>query len=349
MRLALGDVETDGRGVVVLEVLQVGVASRRDLVSDALSRGAVKRGNAVRVSGGDGDLAEVGLLAGLVVVGGALGGSRLELGKVELAVAGNGEAGRLEVLLLGEEEDEAALLALVAGGDVKVKDGGDVAVDDAKEGRAGGRVGLGLVDGDDEVRELVGAAQVGRAGLGGRGRRRRRRRRRAVGVAAVRLESDLAAVGALVLFVVDVPLALLTGGAFKEGGLAVPGDGAVAANGEAAVGDLALVALQDTGRGCMSSVSQCIQVNYVGSQVQLTRPPAAAALVVGNLAVLEGKGRGLDAVAGADLSRGDFADAADDVAAGRDVELASVVADGEAVDDGTEAESNGGRLHCIYG
>lgn len=80
----------------------------------------------------------------------------------------------------------------------------------------------------------------------------------------------------------------------------------------------------------------------------LTGPPAATALVVGDLAAVKGKSRGLDAVAGADLSRGDFTDAADDVAAGSDVELASVVADGEAVDDGAESESNSCRLHCVY-
>lgn len=243
--LALGDVQTNGRRVVVLEVVQVGVTSSRNLKADALASGAVKGGNVVAVAGRDSHDAVVSLLGGLVVVGGATGSGVLELGKVELAVALEGEARGLEVLLLGEEEDEAALLAGVAAGNVKVENGRDVAVDVAKVRGALGGVRVGLVDGDDQVRELVRAVEVGRAGVLGR----RGRRGRAVLVAAVRHERHLAAVDALVGLVVDVVLAVLAGGALVKGGLAVEADGAVAADFEAALGGLPFVALQDTSGG----------------------------------------------------------------------------------------------------
>lgn len=105
------------------------------------------------------------LLARLVVKRSALGGGLAQPGKVEGSRAGKGKGRGREILLLREQEDEAACLAFVAAGDVKVEDGRDAAGHFAEEGCSRGVVGLGLVHGDDEMRELIGAVEVSRAGL----------------------------------------------------------------------------------------------------------------------------------------------------------------------------------------
>jgi hypothetical protein len=91
--------------------------------------------------------------------------SRGELVELDTTGARHGEVRGLKVRLLGEEEDEAALLASVARGDVKVEDG---AVAGAQVGKVLGTVRGArhiLVDGDDGVRGLVGTGQGGRATL----------------------------------------------------------------------------------------------------------------------------------------------------------------------------------------
>lgn len=190
------------------------------------------------MSGRNSHDAEVRLLSGLVVEGGTLGSDALELGEVKLAVAGEVETGGLEVRLLGEQEDEAALLALVAARDVEVEDAGLVLGNFAKVGSSGGGVGVALVDVDDEMGEFIGAVQVGRAGCGWW-------RGFAVTMAPVGLESHLAAVGALVGLEVDIVLAGFSGGALIEFSLALVGEGAVTADAEAVVGFLAFVTLEN--------------------------------------------------------------------------------------------------------
>lgn len=74
-------------------------------------------------------------------------------------------------------------------------------------------------------------------------------------------------------------------------------------------------------------------VNEMGS---LTSPPAATTLVIDNCAAVQGKGRGLDTVAGTDLARGDFPDAADNIAASSEVELAAM-ANSNGTDSGAKA------------
>ena len=76
--------------------------------------------------------------------------------KLELAVAGEGVSGGLELALLREEEGEGAGLVGVPGRDVEVEDGRDRAGSGAVEGGGVGLVGLGLVDGYDEVWEPEG-------------------------------------------------------------------------------------------------------------------------------------------------------------------------------------------------
>ena len=63
--------------------------------------------------------------------------------------------------LLGEEEDESALLAAIAFGDVEVKDRGDIRRHFAVVGCAGRFIGRRLRDGDDEVWELKLAVEIG--------------------------------------------------------------------------------------------------------------------------------------------------------------------------------------------
>jgi len=71
--------------------------------------------------------------------------------------------------LLREEEDERARHAGVRRWQVEVEDGAGAWGDGAVVLSAIGRVGLGGVDGDNEVRILVFAAKAGRAGgAGGR-------------------------------------------------------------------------------------------------------------------------------------------------------------------------------------
>lgn len=191
-------------------------------------------------------------LARLVVERRALRGGLAELGKVQCSRAREGEGRGCEVLLLREEEHQAAGLALVAAGDVKVEDGGDAAGDFAEEGCARGVVGLGLVHGDDEMGELVGAVEVGRAGLWRWWRRRSRRRRRwwASRVTVISFERDLVAIDALSSIQIHIELATLSRLALPKLRLPIERDRAVAANLEPIVWVLALVTLEDMCRCC---------------------------------------------------------------------------------------------------
>ena len=172
--LAGRDVQTNGRRVVVLEVVQVGRASVRDLVANALASGAVEGGDLVRVTRGDGESAEVLSDVRGVIEGRLSGSRRLQLRDVDLAVAAEGIRRGLEVGLLREEEDERASLALVRVGNVEVEDRRDGVRDRAEVRGALSGVGLGRVNGHDQVRVLVVAGEVSGAGRGrgGRGRRR---------------------------------------------------------------------------------------------------------------------------------------------------------------------------------
>jgi len=108
MHLARNDVETNWAWVVVLEVLQRGTRDGRDLVTDGLSSWAREGRDDGRSARLDSLLTEVDLNTALVRVGGRLGCNAAQLLEVDLAVAGEGERGGLEILLLREEEDERA-------------------------------------------------------------------------------------------------------------------------------------------------------------------------------------------------------------------------------------------------
>lgn len=164
--LTRGDEQADRRRVPILKVGEAersGGAGkdgkgRSSLAGTSGDDVAVSRGNVV-------DRTEVALdsRAGAVAdVQGSRGGELVEL---DTAGAGHGEVRGLELGLGGEEEDNAALLAGVAGGDVKVEDsavaGAQVGVVLGAVGSAGGV----LVDGDDGVRGLVRAGKVSLASV----------------------------------------------------------------------------------------------------------------------------------------------------------------------------------------
>jgi hypothetical protein len=128
-------------------------------------------GDHVAVSRGSiGNHAEVGLDSRASRVVDVERSSRGKLIELDTTRARHGEAGGLELGLLGEEEDDAALLAGVARGDVEVKDGAVAGAQVGKVLSSVGGAGHVLVDGDDGVRGLVGT--TGRSAAGSRGRHR---------------------------------------------------------------------------------------------------------------------------------------------------------------------------------
>lgn len=157
--------------------------------------------------------------------------------------------------MLWKEEHEAACLALVAAGDVKVEDGGDAAGDFAEEGCSWGVVGLGLIHGDNEMGELIGAVEVGWAGLLMRRWRRRRRWWWTSRVTIISFEGDLVAIDSLSSIQIDVELATLSRLALPKLCLSIKRDRAVTANFESIVWVLVLVALEHMGRCCFTVVS----------------------------------------------------------------------------------------------
>jgi hypothetical protein len=103
---------------------------------------------------------------GLILEGGALDGRLVQVAELHFARAGQSEGGSLELGLLGEQEVGGAALILPRGGDVEVEDGADGVRGRAVEGGGICLVGLGGVDGDDQVRELEVFGEVARALLG---------------------------------------------------------------------------------------------------------------------------------------------------------------------------------------
>lgn len=180
-RLAGSDIQTDGRGVVVLEVVEVGRAGVADLVRDGLASRAGEGGDGVVVARRDGEGTKLALDTRGVAVAGRLLGRGVQRSEANLAVTAEAERRGLEVFLLGEEEDERALLARVRRGDVEVKERRDGRSDGAIVRGARSLAWSGRVNRDDQVRELVvalleGSATSSRAGgrLGSRSAGRRR-------------------------------------------------------------------------------------------------------------------------------------------------------------------------------
>lgn len=143
--------------VEVLEVVEASIPDRSHLHSKCPSSvAAAPEGHEVlcRAWLGNEVLNDAHLLARLVGVAGAAVSRLVEDREIELAIAGDGVGGGLELALLWEEEGKSAGLVGVPGGDVEVEDGRDGTGGGAVEGVGVLLVGLGLVNGDDEVREL---------------------------------------------------------------------------------------------------------------------------------------------------------------------------------------------------
>merc|ERR1712230_193398 len=153
--LADGHEETQWAWVPVLEEVQSHAALRGQLVRHLLARLAAAGSHNVAVAGLKLEVVEVAGNLWHAVVGGLLSSGRLQLVTAHAARAGVVVVGSLEVLLLREEEDDGASLALVIIWDVKVEDAARGAVDLAKVRGAIALVGRVLVDWNDEVRGLV--------------------------------------------------------------------------------------------------------------------------------------------------------------------------------------------------
>ena len=155
LRLARADVHANRTGVVVLEVVERVITRAAHLVRDSLSSSTIARDNGVGVARRDAHTAEVALLAGYVGPASRLHGRAAELGEAAGSAARCGVAGGLEILLLGEEEDDGALLARVGGGDVEVEDGAGRFVNLAVVRGTIGLIGRSGIDRDDQVRVLI--------------------------------------------------------------------------------------------------------------------------------------------------------------------------------------------------
>lgn len=158
--------------------MEVSATGLGHLEGDGLASGAREGGDNVAVTGGDGDITKVLGDRGGVVVGGGAASDLRQLGEVNLAVTAEGVVGSLEISLLGEHEDQVTGRTLVRGGDVEVEEGRDGLANSAEVLGAVGGIGGGGVDGDDQVGVLVlaggeggGTAAGRRLGSGSRGRR----------------------------------------------------------------------------------------------------------------------------------------------------------------------------------
>lgn len=123
--------------------MQVGSSSTRDLETDTLVRGTIKRCNEIRVARGDFRDAVV-LHGARSVVEGCLRGSRgFQLGHINLAISTKSVRRCLEIGLLGEQEDKRTCLPLVFRRDVEVEDRRYGIRDGAEVGGSFGSVRVG--------------------------------------------------------------------------------------------------------------------------------------------------------------------------------------------------------------
>jgi len=160
--LANPNVSPQRTRVEILEELHAQSTRAHKLKRSPSTRGALMARHDVRMAGlkaRDGPDATDGSF-GHGVVGGLLRRRRRQLVDGDPAPTVERVRRSLQRRLLGEEEDERAGLAGVRGGQIEVEDGAFLWGDGAVVLRAVGLVGLGRVDGYDEVREFVRAVQV---------------------------------------------------------------------------------------------------------------------------------------------------------------------------------------------
>ena len=149
------NVEANWRWIVVLEIVQIQVAHRAELVRNPNAVIATSSGNHVfgtrfeRVR-----TSEIFFDSRLVVVGCLIICCLLEPLDLKPTVGCQGKRRGLQVALFREEEDEAAGLVFEAGGKVEVENGGNGGGDGAIVARACGNVGRILRDRYNQVRIL---------------------------------------------------------------------------------------------------------------------------------------------------------------------------------------------------
>jgi hypothetical protein len=127
--LAGSDIEAQRGRVVVLEEVQAQAILRRKLNRLGSASLAISGSDNVAVTWLRRDAAKVLLNRWSVAPRGLLAGGRAELSAVETARATKSVTRGLKILLLGEEEDDRALLSLVVVRDVEVEDSAHSRVD----------------------------------------------------------------------------------------------------------------------------------------------------------------------------------------------------------------------------
>lgn len=157
--LAGGDEKSQRRRVPVLEEVQAQATLRRELDRLSSTGLAIPSGDHVAVTRLDCDASEILQDRRGVAPRGLLVGGGAERCDVEAARAAKFVAGSLKVLLVGEQEDERALLALILLRHVKVEDGARGRVDLTVVAGTIGPVWVLTGDGDNEVRGLVSTSE----------------------------------------------------------------------------------------------------------------------------------------------------------------------------------------------
>jgi len=175
--LALADVHANGAWVVILEVVDGEVTAAANLVAHSLASFAVARLDGVGVAGAELHGSKIPSLSRSVAPSSLCVGIALELADGAFSLTRDCVVGGLKVRFLGQHEHGRASLTGVRGRDIEVEDSADVGADRAVVRGAIGLVGVLGVNGYNQMRVLVIAVEVLRAGtrgswLGGRWRRR---------------------------------------------------------------------------------------------------------------------------------------------------------------------------------
>jgi hypothetical protein len=175
--LALADVHANGAWVVILEVVDGEVTAAANLVAHSLASFAIARLDGVGVAGAELHGSKIPSLSRSVAPSSLCVGIALELADGAFSLTRDCVVGGLKVRFLGQHEHGRASLTGVRGRDIEVEDGADVGADRAVVRGAISLVGVLGVNGYNQMRVLVIAVEVLRAGTRGswlRGRWRRR-------------------------------------------------------------------------------------------------------------------------------------------------------------------------------
>lgn len=158
------DVQSQRRRVVVLEEVQAQAILRRELDRLGSASLAVPSSNNIAVAGLRRDATKISLDSRSIAPGSLLVGRAAKLRAAQTARASELVRRGLEILLLGEQENNRTLLSLIVLGDVEVEDRTGGGVDLAVVAGAVNVVGMIRGNGYNQVRRLVSASERGLAG-----------------------------------------------------------------------------------------------------------------------------------------------------------------------------------------